>query len=262
MPKPLAVVPDLEDELDRLFGLAPGEFTTARNDLARRMKQAGQNAIAARVRELKKPTVPTWTVNQLARRHPKDVQALSEAGDELRAAQAEAFGGGDSAKLRSATAAERQALRTLTQKASDILAAEGHSSTPAVLDRVASTLRAAILDPEARELLAAGRLTEELEATGFGALEGMRIAARPARTAGPEPKKQVDKAVERRRRERLRKLSERSTKLAAEAEEAAREAERAEATAERARRKAERASAAAERARAELEAAEHDEDDD
>jgi len=255
VPKPLAVVPDLEEELDSLFGLPPGEFTAARNDLARRMKDAGQNAIAARVRELKKPTVPVWTVNQLARRHAKDVEALLTTAERLRTAQEEALGGGDTAALRAATAAERRALRALTQRASDILAAGGHSPTPAVLDRVSSTLRAAAVEPGAREALAAGRLTEALEATGFGALEGMRVPARPTRR---EAKKQTGAATERRRKERLRKLHERSGKLTADAEEAEREAERAEAAAETARRKADRARAAAERARAEVEAAEDD----
>ena len=253
MPKPLAVVPDLEDELDRLFGLPPGEFVAARNDLAHRMKQAGQNAIAARVRELKKPTVAVWTVNQLARGHPKDVEALLAAAERLRTAQEEAIGGGDTAALRAATTAERGAVRMLTQKASDILAAEGHPPTPAVLDRVASTLRAAAVNADAREQLAAGRLSEELESTGFGALEGMRVPTRPAPR---EAKKRTGAAAERRRTERLRKLSERARKLAGDAEEAEREADRAEAAAASARRKADRARAAAERARTEVEAAE------
>jgi hypothetical protein len=261
VPKPLAVVPDLEDELDRLFGLPPGEFTAARNDLARRMKQAGQNAIAARVRELKKPTVAVWTVNQLARAYAKEVEALLGAAERLRTAQEEAIGGGDTAALRSATAAERKALRTLTQKASDILAAAGHTPTPAVLDRIASTLRAAAVDPGARDVVAAGRLTEELESTGFGALAGMKVPKGATRPARPEAQKRTGAAGERRRKERLRKLQERLRKLTSEAEAAEHEAERAGAVAEKARRSADRARAAAERARAELEAAEHDEPD-
>ena len=257
MAKQLAVVPDLESELDRLFALPPAEFTAARNDLARRLKQAGQNAISARVRELRKPTVPVWTVNQLARRHPKDVQALLETVERLRSAQEDALGGGDAQELRSATSAEREALRGLTHRAHEILGAEGHKPTAAVIERIASILRAAALDPDGRELLADGRLTEELESAGFGAFAGMKIpagATRPKRK--PKPKREkVDSAAERRRAERLRKLRDRAGRLAAEAAEARREAERAETAADRARRKAERASAAAEKASAELESA-------
>src|SRR6266508_4779168 len=105
MAKPLAVVPDVESELDELYGLPPSEFIPARNDLARRLKQAGQSAISARVKELRKPTIPIWAVNQLARRQPKDVEALLEAGERLRTAQEQALGGEPQA-LRSATSAE------------------------------------------------------------------------------------------------------------------------------------------------------------
>jgi hypothetical protein len=255
MAKQLAVVPDLEAELETLFGLPPADFTGARNDLAKRLKQAGQRAAAATVQQLRKPTVAVWAVNQLARRHAKDVDAFLTAAEQLRAAQEEALGGGDSAKLRSATSAERQALRTLTQRASDVLAGEGHSPTPAVLDRVASMLRAAAVDPQGRDLLAAGRLSEELASAGFGAFEGMKIPARSTRARAAKPKaKRQDPAAERRRQERLRKLRERSKKLAAAAAEAEREAERV-------RRNAERARAAADRAGAELEAAEQDKPD-
>jgi hypothetical protein len=256
MAKQLAVVPDLEAELDKLFGLPPAEFTSARNDLARRLKEAAQRAAAATVQQLRKPTVAVWTVNQLARRHAKEIEDFLAAAEGLRSAQEEALGGGDTAKLRSATSAERQALRALTQWANKVLEAGGHAPTPAVLDRVASTLRAAAVDPRGRELLAAGRLTEELESTGFGAFEGMQVPAQRRRRE--QKPKRPDAAGERRRKERLRKLRERSKKLTADAAEAEREAERAEAEAGRARGKAERASAAAARAEAELEAAEQE----
>jgi hypothetical protein len=81
MPKPLAVVPEFETELDALYALPPAEFTAARNDLARRLKQAGQDEAAGRVKNLRKPSVPLWAVNQLARRNPKGIAALLEAGE-------------------------------------------------------------------------------------------------------------------------------------------------------------------------------------
>jgi hypothetical protein len=254
MAKPLAVVPDLESELDELYALPPADFTRARNDLAQRLKQAGQSAISARVKELRKPTVPIWAVNQLSRRHPKDVEALLEAGEALRLAQEQALAGREPQTLRSATAAEREALRTLTQRAQELLSAEGHSPTAAVLERIAATLRAAAVDPGERERLTAGRLNEELEASGFSALEGMKVAPRPKRRE-VRPKPQAP-APDRRREERLHKLRDRSSKLAAEAKDAEREAKEAEATAKRVRKQAERARAAAESAREAFEEAE------
>lgn len=248
------VVPELEVELERLFELPPAEFTAARNDLAGRLKRAGQSDAAARVQALRKPTIPVWTINQLARRHPDEVEALVAASDEVRAAQEAALAGGEREQVRAATSAERAAMRTLTERAHELLSSADQRPTSAVLERVAATLRTAVLDQRGRELLAAGMLVEELESAGFGAFEGMRLPARrrPTRRAA----KRTGATEERRRQERIRKLREQARKLAAAAQEAEREAERAEAEAARERRTAERAGAAAERARSELEAAE------
>ena len=81
----LAAVPDLERELDDLFGLPAGEFTAARNDLAKRLKAAGETEQAENVRGLAKPTVPAWAVNQLARAEKSKVRRLLEAGEKMRA---------------------------------------------------------------------------------------------------------------------------------------------------------------------------------
>jgi hypothetical protein len=249
---PLAVVPDLEAEVDRLYRLPLDEFTSARNDLAQRLKRAGQKDAAADVQALRKPTVPVWAINQVAHEHGKDVTALIEASDELRTAQERALGGGDSDQLRSAASAEREALRKLTDHAQELL---GHDAPAATLERVASTLRAAALAPETRDLLKSGRLSEELKSAGFGAFEGMSVPAQPR----PRPRKKSaaarPSAAERRRQERVAKLGERLTKLRQEATEAEREAKHAQAAADRARARFERAAAAAEKAQTELEAA-------
>ena len=249
----LAVVPELDKELDRLYELSPAEFTAARNTLARRLKDTGQREAAARVQALRKPTVPVWALNQVARRVGDQLQALVTAADELREAQEAALKAGAQERLREATATEREAVRTLTRSAQEVLSASGQRPTAAVLDRIASTLRAAAFDPEARELLLAGRLNEELEPTGFGGLGDIRVPAAPRRREKRPPAR--PSAEERRRKERLHKLRDRAQKLAAAAAEAERNAERVESEAARERRKAERARAAADRARAELDAA-------
>jgi hypothetical protein len=247
-------VPELEAELDHLFELPPAEFTSARNDLARRLKGSGQSDAAARVQALRRPTIPVWAINQLARRHPDEVAMLITASDELRAAQEAALVGDEQERLRTATSAERQAVRSLTDHAHDVLKGAVERPTPAVLERVVATLRAAALDARGREMLLAGTLVEELEAAGFGAFEGIQMPAR--RKTPRRAPKQAGAAEERRRKERIRKLRERARNLAAAAADAESEAERAEAEAARERRKADRAAAAAERARLELDAAE------
>jgi hypothetical protein len=249
---PLAVVPDLEAEVDRLYKLPLDEFTSARNDLAQRLKRAGQKDAAAEVQALRKPTVPVWAINQMAHEHPKDVMALIEASDELRAAQERALGGGESDQLRSAASAEREALRKLTDHAQELL---GHDAPAATLERVASTLRAAPLAPETRELLTAGRLSEELQSAGFGAFEGMSVPARP-RTRPRKKTAARPSAAERRRQERMAKLRERLTKLKQEATEAEREAKHAQTAADRAHARLERAAAAVQKTQNDLEAVE------
>ncbi len=253
MPKPLAVVPDLEAELDVLYALAPADFVDARDDLARRLKQAGQSDAAGQVKGLRKPTVPVWTVNTLARTQPREIQTLLAAGARLRTAQERALAGGTD-ELRAATAEERAALGVLTRHADALLSAEGRGTGAAALERVASTLRAAATDPAARDLLAAGRLTKELTSSGFGALAAMKIPATSARRSAA--KKAEPGPTPAQRRAKLQKLRDKARKLDAEAKEAERAARSAEAAAAKARRTVETAVAAAEAARTAVEEAE------
>jgi hypothetical protein len=250
VPKPLAVVPELEAELDNLYAATPESFIRARNDLAQRLKQAGQVEATTRVKQLRKPTVALWAVNQLARRYPDEVRALLEAGDRLRVAQ-EAALRGESQELRAATAAERKLLRSLTQRGEELLRETGHSADP---KPIAGTLRTAAVDPAGRELLEQGRLSEELEATGFGAFAGMDVPSK----SNPERKtpKAPSPAVQRRRQERLRKLRDDVTKARKDAAKAERAAARAEASLTEAREKATQANDSVRRAEIELEEAE------
>jgi hypothetical protein len=247
VPKPLAVVPELETELDSLYAAPPADFTRARNDLAQRLKQAGQVEAAAGVKQLRKPTVPLWAVNQLARRHPDDVRALLDAGERLRVAQQAALRG-ESQELRAATAEERRILHGLTQRAAELLRETGHSADT---KRIADTLRAAAVDESGRELLQRGRLSEELEASGFGGFAGMEIPSR----SKPE-EKPPSPAAQRRREEQRRKLGERVTKAKSDATKAERAVARAEAALGAARERLAEANESVRRAEAELEKAE------
>src|ERR1051326_4902051 len=176
----LAVVPELDAELDRLYGLPLDEFTAARNELATRLRKGGQEDAAERVRTLRKPSVAVWTVNQLARRHAEEIERLVESGNQLRRAQAKALRGTGAAEVREATAAERASLLRVTRLAEELLTGEGRASTAATLERIASTLHAAAVEPDAASVLAAGRLPDEVESSGFAALAA--IAPPPSAT--------------------------------------------------------------------------------
>jgi hypothetical protein len=249
VPKPLAVVPELEAELDNLYATLPTDFTRARNDLAQRLKQAGQVDAAAGVKQLRKPTVPLWAVNQLARRHPDDVRALLHAGERLRVAQQAALRG-ESQELRTAAAEEREIVHGLTQRGAELLREAGHSADT---KRIADTLRAAAVDESGRELLQRGRLSEELEASGFGGFAGMEI---PSKSKPEKAAKAPSPAVQRRREERLRKLREAVTKAKRDAAKAERAVARAEASVAEAHQRATQANEAVRRAEVELEQAE------
>jgi hypothetical protein len=241
------------DELDRLFSLPLDEFTRARNELAKRLKQDGDADAAEQVRALAKPSVPAWAVNQLARHEPEGVRSLLNVGARLRSAQERSLRGEQAAdEVRAAQAEERELLRVLTQRAGELLREAGRPATGATLDRVSSTLRAGTLAEPGRTLLREGRLTGDVEVSGFDAFAGIEVpAGRRRRTA-----KDGDDLAERRRQKRelerqRRALVKRLGQLEARADAAEREAHRArtaanEAEAVAAQRRKEADAAAAE----------------
>jgi hypothetical protein len=242
-------VPGIENAVDRLFGLPLDEFIEARKELARQLKRDGDAEGAAAVQAVPKPTVAAWTVNQLARTDADAVRELLDAGEALRSAQGRLLAGDDASdSLREATAQERDAIRTLTDRAETVLQAAGRPTPQAMLERVAATLRAAAVDDDGRRLLAAGSLTAELDPAGFGGLAGT-----PARGQRRTPKQRKPTAADRRhereeeqrRRKVLRQEAQELERLARAAE---READKAEAAAEKARRRAEQARAEADAA--------------
>jgi hypothetical protein len=237
----LAVVPDLEQELDALFGLPLDEFTPARNALATRLKSAGQAEASAQVRALRKPSLPVWTVNQLARREPEALGQLVEAGRRLRRAQEEAFGGGTGEAVREATAAEREAVRNLTRRAEQILRDEGRPGTRQALDRIASTLRAAAVEPDAAENLARGRLTAEVEAPGFTTVA--TLAPPPSKRGRPATSDKPNQAAIRAHQQRVRRLEQQLETLERRAADAVERADRAQEAANDARAAADAAAA-------------------
>jgi hypothetical protein len=225
-------------EVDRLYELPLEEFTAARNELAKQLADAS-------IKQLKKPTVPAWAVNQLARKREVDVRRLLRAGEQLEQAQKSAVEGGDHRAFERAREAEREALRRLRTQAADVLRAGGHAASDATLERVARTLHAGSATEEGRALLREGRLSEELEPQGFGALVGVKPAAPRPRKKAPE-QKAADTS-------RARKAREDADAAAKEADTAAAGVRDAERELDGLRRAAERAAAKAERLRAKAE---------
>ena len=143
--------------LAALFEVPLEEFTGARNALAKRLRAEGKEAEAKEVAGLRKPPKALWLVNQLARRAPKDLQALIEATRRIREAQEKGLAGDE---VREGMRAQRAALAALTAAAGDAASER----------RIHDTLQAAAMsEPDA---LREGRLLQELQPSGFGALLG------------------------------------------------------------------------------------------
>jgi hypothetical protein len=223
-----------ERDLDRLYGLPREEFTEARNALVRELRNAGRKDDAEEVRALKKPAVSVWAVNQLARRHPREVADLVKAGDALRKAQRDVLAGKKGADVREASRALHELADELVGAAREILEETGDRATQATAQRISGTLRAASSDPAAAKLLRKGRLSEDVESVGFGPL--LHVA--PQRKSRSQPKR--DRARERAALQKKRK-QEAVAQARQEAAAARKAADKAEREAKRARERVEAA---------------------
>jgi hypothetical protein len=251
----LAPVPDLEQELDRLFGLPLSDYTSARNDLARRLRAAGQTGAAEATAKLPKPSGSAWAVNQLSRQRRRELEELVALGRRLADAQLRAVGGddaGDFAQLRSEHA---DAVRSLSGSAIDVLQQTGSRPGDAVRRRIGETLRALSLDPTDPNPLLEGRLTVDSEATGFSLLEQFELPARGAHRRGKRPPARQRRAE---LREQLRAARASAREAAARVAGAGREAAAARRTAERLEQAATEAAAEAQRSAAAVEALERE----
>jgi hypothetical protein len=178
------VVADDDPEVDALFELPAGEFVAARDRLAAERRKAGDRSAADAVRQLRRPTVVAWILNQLARQHPEDVADLLALGRSAAAAQQQALAG-DPSGLRDVDRRRRAAVGALVDAARELA---GGSRTQ--LDEVEASLQAASLDPDgAGERWRTGRLEAAIPpASGFdAALGGWGLTAPVARPAARTP---------------------------------------------------------------------------
>lgn len=226
----------VEGEIDALFSGPLGNFTEARNALAQRLTAEGDREAAAHVKQLRKPTVTAWAVNQLAHHHRDRLEELLEATDRVRDAS-------DASALRAATKERTKVISSLLDVASQILEDAGNAAGAAQLDRITQTLLAGTSADEHRDELMHGRLTKDLQPGGFGDAWGLAETFMAEEDVG-EAETHADKA--RRAAEELGEAAAAEERRAAQLEQ---EAESAQRLAEGARRAADRARAKAVEAR-------------
>jgi hypothetical protein len=237
--------------IDRLYGLPLDEFTSARDELATRLRREGDTGAATEVKRLRKPTVSAWALNQVSRNNTKRVGKLIDAGGRLREAQEQLLAGGGREPLDQAAEEERRLVAELAREAEQELLAAGRSASSSVQEKLRDTLHAAATDPEAREALSAGRLLREYSASGLGPLieAGAHAGARGGGRDGVSARRvrQLEERLEKGRAEQ-RELEEARSGTRRELREARREATRAASALERAEAAEEEARARAERA--------------
>jgi hypothetical protein len=224
--------------IERLYAVAPREFTRVRNTLAAELRKSRDVDAAREVARLRRPSAPLWAVNQLGRHARAPLEHFLDAVDRLRRTQLS-----DPRGAMEAMRAERAQLETLVERAEQALSEAGYSPSAEARRRIGDTLLGAAADRRHAEALTHGRLTEELHPPGFDALTGatrLRIvqggaARRDAAATTARDERRRD-AADIRRREREATTHERDDTKTREREARVRERE---AKAEERRREAE-----------------------
>lgn len=243
-----------------LYAAPLDEFIRRRNALAAELQAEGRADEARAVRQLPKPSLAVWAINQAVRAARSAAERFIALTEQLQRAPQDAAAS-EAAKDR------RTALDGLVEAAEAALRHAGQRASQQTSRRVSATLEGAVADRQSRQALNEGRLMREYDAPGFEALLGspLRVVPKPPDRRGPRPpgdRARIDQrpraaeAVALRRRleaaareeGRLRGLAERAGRRVAELREQLREAE---AQAAQARRRAEEAAQALATARQE-----------
>jgi hypothetical protein len=233
-------MPDLEEQIDRLYQLPLEDFTTARNQLAKDAKQSS-------LKTLEKPSIAAWAVNQLYWQYRDDYERLTRASEHLRREHRKVLSG-KSSDLREGERAHREAVRQATDRIRNLLREGGHAASDQTLAAVQETLEA--LPAGERP----GRLTRPLKPLGFEALAGVTISPTPRRQLRVVPPRTATETPAPRDAKRERELARQRAREECERKERQREAEKALKAAEAAMLRAEDAVKQAEKALAEARA--------
>jgi hypothetical protein len=165
------VTDPLQEQLDRLFRLPPGELVEARNALADELKRAGDKAGAARVKAIKRAVPVAWAINQVWFEQPALLGRAREVTHELRELHGQ---GVDAKRLTAAVEQQRAAMQAVVEAALRAGRAIGMSENALPPRKVHTTVQAWLAGKGDE---APGRMTQELEASGFDAFAGMTLPA-------------------------------------------------------------------------------------
>jgi hypothetical protein len=152
----------LTEAIDELYSADPDDFVKRRGALASQARQDGDPRTATAITALRRPTKAAWLVNRLVRTDPDVASGLAELAKNLRDAQRTL----DGTQLRELTQQRRKLIDRAIRQAFNL---SGQPESAAALrQEVASTLEAALADPDVAEQLATGTLVRSAEWSGFG----------------------------------------------------------------------------------------------
>ena len=167
---------------DELYGLAPDEFTAARDARAREARPADR-ALAGEIHKLRRPSLGAFALNVFVRRRQDEIAQLLALGEELRNAQAALAG----TELRALLAQRRQLVSAIAAEVRRLAGELGHPLNDRAQSEVARTLEAALADAAAAGALASGRLVTALAHVGLGGAggaSGSELASLPVPPSG------------------------------------------------------------------------------
>jgi hypothetical protein len=168
----------LDEQIDHLYQVPLDEFTAARNALAKESGAEGKE-----IKQLPKPPLAAWAVNQLYWHRANEYGSLIDAAEQMRKAHKSVIEG-RSGDLRFAGREHELAVEKALQATLEILKDRGHPVTEASRQAILNTLRALPADEPP------GRLSRALTPGGFEMLAGITPARGPQVRGSAGPKVQ------------------------------------------------------------------------
>ncbi|HEX2382887.1 MAG TPA: hypothetical protein VHI95_09640 [Acidimicrobiales bacterium] len=134
-----------------LYSLDPKDFVTARDLLAKKLRDEDEKEEAKLIKALRRPTIPVWALNQVARERPDQVNEVVAASSEAQAAKDK--------DIRDALARRRDRLHDVMVSARQIIEGSGRSPDTHELD-LTSALSTILASDRLTQAFRDGVLTE------------------------------------------------------------------------------------------------------
>ena len=191
-----------DQRLNELYREHPEGFVARRNELVQELRLDGDRDEAQRVTKLRRPTVTAWLINRVALDSPELLEEFAATSRAVEGAQSRALEGDEAAtdEWRAAALHEREAIAAVRDAAERAARDADRPASPAALEQVVETLRAAGGDPQLRDRVLRGRVERERSAATLG-IGDIPDLPRPRRKA--EPPRRGDDGQARRERKVL-----------------------------------------------------------